>query len=64
MVFKTTIILHSFIWMQSEAILCAFMLLSRNVVNINPNVYNDTAKQKLGCTWLEFHDDITQSSYI
>lgn len=40
------------------------MLLSRTVVNINPDVYNDTAKQKLGCTWLEFHDDITQSSYM
>lgn len=34
------------------------------VVNINPDMYKDTAKQKLGRTWLEFHDEITQGSYM
>lgn len=48
----------------AEAILCAIMLLNRKVVNINPDIYKDTAKQKLGRTWLEFHDEITQGSYM
>lgn len=50
----------------AEAILYAIMLhvLNRKVVNINPDGYNDTAKQKLGRTWLEFHDEITQGSYM
>lgn len=40
------------------------MLLNIKVVNINPDIYTDTAKQKLGRTWLEFHDEITQGSYM
>lgn len=62
--FESTIVL-CFIWMQRyAAILCAIMLLNKKVVNINPDIYTDTAKQKLGRTWLEFHDEITQGSYM
>lgn len=60
MVFESTIYLDA----RYAAILCAIMLLNRKVVNINPDIYTDTAKQKLGRTWLEFHDEITQGSYM
>lgn len=40
------------------------MLLNRKVVDINPDLNKDTAKQKLGRSWLEIHDEITQGSYM
>lgn len=49
---------------RSDTVCHYVMLLNRKVVNINPDMYKDTAKQKLGRTWLAFHDEITQGSYM